>query len=200
MTSGIFTPPNPRNDSPPVSASTAATTPSAKLITSNDAMLGRMCRRMIAGGGDTPQILCCGDVVALPDGHRQRVDHAREHHPPECDEHDDQPPPVATGAVRDQGEDEERGHHEQQVDDTQDDALYPTAEIGRDPAEERGDRGRPDRHGQRDRQRALESVHHLRIQVVAGVVGAEPVGALCSLRRRGGSRWPGNRCRCRCRR
>jgi hypothetical protein len=57
----------------------------------------------------------------------------------------------------DQGEDQERRHDHEEVDDQQDDPLGRAAEVGRSRADDGGDHGRADGDRQGDHQRALEA-------------------------------------------
>ncbi len=114
-------------------------------------------------------------VVPLAQGRRHRPDDAGRGHPAEHRQDEDEDPPVARQLVRDQGEDEEGGHDQQEVDEGEGGLLRPAPEVGGARAHDRRDGDGQDGHGHRDHQRALEAVRGGGVDVVAALVGAEPV-------------------------
>ncbi len=151
-TSGVWTP-NPRKESA-VSLSTVATTPSVRLTMSREPRLGMMWRRDDAQRADAHE-LRGRHVVPFAQRGRDGPDDPGGGHPAEHGQHDDQDAPVTGHPVGDQGEDEERGDDQQEVDDGQRQPLHPAAEVRGARTDDRGDQDGEDGHAHGDHQRAL---------------------------------------------
>ncbi len=133
-----------------------------------------------------PHVLGGPHELPLLDRQRHRPDHASCDHPAEGrEQHHEHDPAVLLEAGRQDGDDQERRQHQQDVDDEHDDPVRSAAEVAGRSAEEPGHRRAEEGDQQPDQQRLLHASRGLGEDVLADVVGAEPVQRARRLPQRG---------------